>query len=700
MAPSLLKEWVGGKQVGREWHAERRVNGGPGDSLKINLDTGIWSAFASGETGADIVSYYAHIRHLDQGPAADQVAQAIGYSSNTPVLQRTRLPAADPEPASQIPPDAPPLKPHARYGAPTAVYRYGDKFHVLRYDHAEGKHFAPMTWRLGRWVNRAYPSPRPLYNLEELAKHPDAPVLIVEGEKCVDAARPLWRSHVVLTWSGGAQAVKQSDFTVLKGRDVTLWPDADDPGRAAARDIAQILTPIASRVRVVIPDRDNGWDIADAIAEGMGVAELAEYARAHIRDTTPVAEYLPAADQTDDYANGSAPKSAIVSWKNIGLDTDSKNIPHPNVANASAILQRHEAFAGKIWLDTFRDKIFHTLDTPVPRLWTDADARRVTVFMQQTLKLPKFNLMMVHDAVMHAAECNGRNSLTDWLDALEWDGMPRLDTWLADTLGAELTPYLIAISRNWPIGMVARAYRPGCKMDNMPVLEGAQGRGKTTFLEVLGDPWYKSLPHAFGDKDFLQSIQGTWLAEIPDMTGFSKREHTQILATITIRNDAYRRSYGRNVEEHPRVAVFAATSETDDYLKDIRGRRRYWPIRCQDINIDALHAQRDQVFAEAVVRYRAGEDWYRMPFEADAEQLARSSEDVWSDAVLEHAEQLWANPPCTITSSLLLTKIGVELSKQDDGMKSRVARIMHADGWTQRRDKTQRYWRKPVAIKP
>jgi len=234
----------------------------------------------------------------------------------------------------------------------------------------------------------------------------------------------------------------------------------------------------------------------------------------------------------------------------------------------------------------------------------------------------------------------------------------------------------------------------------MPVLEGPQGMSKSTFLEVLGDPWYGSIPVAFGDKDFLQAIQGRWLVEIPDMTGFSKREHTQILATITIRSDIYRASYGRHTEEHPRVAIFAATSETDDYLQDARGRRRYWPLRCTDIDIDALHSMRDQIFAEAVARYREGAKWYEMPATADIEQSARATPDLWSDKVLDYCNELWeqskfSRAPLAITSSRILSDaIEIPLAKQDDGCKKRIARILRENNWVQKRDAVGRVWKK------
>lgn len=386
----------------------------------------------------------------------------------------------------------------------------------------------------------------------------------------------------------------------------------------------------------------------------------------------------------------------------LSLALDPRGSPYAHIANAALVLESHPEIKGKIWFDSFRRKIYHTTRSDIAQLWTDADTRRMTAWMQQNLEIHKMSGTVIDDAVQLAGERNQRNSLTEWLEGLVWDGTERLDTWLSDCLGAERNPYNDAVARNWPISMVARAFSPGCQVDTMPVLEGQMGRGKSRFLDVLASPWFAALQIAFGEKDFFQAIQGRWLIEVPDMSGFSRREHTQILATITTRVDVFRKSHGRITEEYPRVTVFAATSETDDYLADSRGRRRYWPLRCGDISLEALAAQREQVFAEALIRYRAGEGWWHMPGATDEEQLARTSQDLWTENVLYHADTLWDERDLTrdarITSTLLLTKIGVELHRQADADKARIARIMRANGWVQRNNQG-RFWNKVIRRK-
>jgi predicted P-loop ATPase len=606
------------------------------------------------------------------------------------------------EPKSDpIPVDAPPIPIHPRHGQHSALYRYGTAFYVARYDLPDGKEFGPWTWRNNKWANKGYGDGKPLYRAEDLAKHSTAQVLIVEGEKCADVAAIALRIQVVVSWCGGAKAVKGTDWSALYGRDVVIWPDADKAGRDAAADIVRELGGKASRVRVMnLPEETaEGWDVADAIGQGMEESELTDFMAKHLPSQTPV----PAPEK--NMSATSTDESAFVSWSALGLDTNEGGLPHATLANASLILRMHPKFRGHVWYDIFTQKVYQDFKG-IARQWRDEDDEDLTVFIQQSMKLNKFKLELVRQGVRHAARARSINSLTDWLDSLKWNGVEHLDTWLTDTLGVDLDEHTLAVSRKWPISMVARAYQPGCQVDTMPVLEGVTGLSKSSFVNALGSPWYASLPEAFGAKDFLQAIQGRWLIEIPDMTGFSHREHTHILATLSNRTDVYRASYGHHVEEHPRSSVFAATSETEDYLQDIRGRRRYWPLRCKHIDIDVLRGQREQLFAQAVHAYRAGEDWWKMPGKTDQEQRDRALPDIWSDKVLARATEEWdyqqrSNGTKLITSAdLLELALDVKPNKQGQIERNRIARIMREGGWIQSRTKDQRHWIKPIRADP
>jgi len=526
---------------------------------------------------------------------------------------------------------------------------------------------------------------------------------VVEGEKCADAVSRILPSHVTVTWAGGASAWRETDWTALAHRDVILWPDADDPGRKAMAALAQRLLVDARRVRVLHdPDRSDGWDAADAIAEGMDAAILASYIDGHVRevtdrpadrtaDPTLTAEPGPPSEPTAEPTSGRTPKprapSLLVQWGRMPVTRDAKGIPHATLANASAII-RHE-FGGKIWWDSFHERIYTTLLSNVPRPWSDVDSSHLAVHLQHRLQLHKFTLAVIHDAVVHAAHQDMRNSVVDWLTQLQWDGQERLSYWVGDALGVTLTPYTMAVSRNWLLSMVYRAYQPGCKVDTMPVLEGLQGIRKSSALEIIGGEWFACISSAFGDKEFAQTIQGKWLVEIPDMSGFSRREHTTVLGFLANRSDRYRASYGRYAEDHPRRCVFAATSETDDYLVDLRGHRRYWPLRCTAVDVHCLKGQRDQLFAEAVALYRRGEPYYEMP-ERDTgeEQRARGHDDLWTEPVLAY---LRSRPGLPVhPASICRDALEIRVQDMTQAHKLRVINILASQGYVRKTINNQR----------
>jgi predicted P-loop ATPase len=354
------------------------------------------------------------------------------------------------------------------------------------------------------------------------------------------------------------------------------------------------------------------------------------------------------------------PDAGEFSIQELRLDCNAAGIPWPTVANISRLLQEHPVWRGKLWFDDFRDRILIA-----GRPWTDADDLRATVWMQSVMKLNRVGLQTVVSAVQH-------------LNGLTWDGTERLATWCSDYLGCPRTPYSAAVGTNWLVSMVARAFRPGCQADHMPVLEGKMGRGKSTALETLGGQWYAALGQAFGSHEFQQAIQGVWLAEIPDMAGFARREHSAVIAAVTTRTDRYRASYGRRAEDHPRVTIFAATSESDDYLPEGRGIRRYWPLRCHSIELDALRENRDQLFAEALKKYQSGSTWHAMPEEeTTAEQEARREEDPW----LERIGFFISSRQQVSVSDVLEICLEIKTDRQDRAMQMRVARCLKHLGW-------------------
>jgi len=535
----------------------------------------------------------------------------------------------------------------------------------------------------------------PLQGIAILTGEPEARVLFCSSPEAKVAAASVLKAYAAVACDSSPD---RTDYAPLRNRMVDIWAPGGTAGAEWAASIAARIVGVAQRVRVVDNSEwDDGRDLPQLVGEGWTEDQALKWASEHIKvvERSNVVELKRKHPSTRPapHVVSTIPPSALAACQAMGLAVDEKQQPHPTLANVALIIQKHPDIAGKIWFDAFRGQLRTTLHGQ-EREWTDADDTALTVWIQQQLSLHRVGLTVVKDSVQHAARCDTRNSLTDWLSSLTWDQTPRLTDWLGDCLGVELNAYSRAMGRNWLLSMVARAFRPGCQADHMPVLEGRMGVGKSSFLEALGAPWYSALPEAFGSKDFLQAIQGQWLIEVPDMAGFSKRDHAHIIAIVTTRTDRYRASYGRHTEDHPRACIFAATSENDDYLQDSRGIRRYWPIRCGSVDLDAFHAQREQLFAEAVSNFNAGASWYEMPDDARSEQEQRLDADPWTDYV-----RTWiATRNETTAEDVLKYCIEMSLDRIDQAAKKRVGQILKATGqWRSTVRNGSRLWiRRPT----
>jgi putative DNA primase/helicase len=307
---TLVREWFPqGHKEGHEFKIGS-LSGEPGRSLSINLRSGVWSDFASGDNGSDPVSLLAAIRNIGQAEAARELAGRLG--SNIPSAGVSAPAKPDrPEWTPITVPDGAPAATfrHHKFGTPATVWTYRDAEgriigHVCRFELPDGgKDVVPRCYcetaegrREWRWLS--FRKPRPLYGLDLLTAKPEAGVLIVEGEKAADAARKI-APGVVVTWPGGGKAVRFVDWSPLKGRKVLIWPDADEPGFEAATAIQRALDGIAASVRIIpVPAHAaDGWDLADAVAEGWTHTELVAHIKA-ARPGPPIApEPPPPADE-------------------------------------------------------------------------------------------------------------------------------------------------------------------------------------------------------------------------------------------------------------------------------------------------------------------------------------------------------------------------------------------------------------------
>jgi len=246
--------------------------------------------------------------------------------------------------------------------------------------------------------------------------------------------------------------------------------------------------------------------------------------------------------------------------------------------------------------------------------WNDADVANAKLYFEHVYGV--WSPIKFKDALLAVVSSErSYHPVKEYLDGLAWDGTPRLDTLLIEYLGAEDTPYVRAVTRKTLCAAVARIYEPGIKFDSMLVLNGPQGMGKSTFYALLGREWFSdSLSIAdMRDKTAAEKLQGYWILEIAEMNGIKKVDVETVKSFLSRSDDKFRQAYGTVVESHPRTNVIVGSSNSDrGFLRDVTGNRRFWPV-----NVSGAGTKHpweledvDQVWAEALERYRAGEELY------------------------------------------------------------------------------------------
>ena len=232
----------------------------------------------------------------------------------------------------------------------------------------------------------------------------------------------------------------------------------------------------------------------------------------------------------------------------------------------------------------------------------------------------------------------------------DWDGEKRVDTLFIDYLGAADNAYTRAVARKTLCAAYKRVYEPGIKFDYMPVLNGAQGIGKSTFISNLGMEWFSdSLTLSdMNDKTAAEKLQGYWIIEIGELAGMKKADLDKVKAFISRVDDKYRASFGRRVTSHPRQCVFFGTTNSENgYLRDITGNRRYWNIKVTgESKYKPWQMTAEivaQIWAEVKILAEAGEKLY-LPSEleeyAKNEQRDAMEQDDREGLVAEYLSRL------------------------------------------------------------
>ena len=592
---------------------------------------------------------------------------------------------------------------------PDAVYDYqrvdgSISFQVLRWNATDvAKKFIRPRLPDGRM--RLPKGKSVLYNRVDLKYRADAVVLFVEGEKTAEVAKRIFPDHVCTCAVGGAGKAKYSDWRPLSARKVVVWPDADPTGISYAREVRKLLLEQEATVQVVQvrgKHLSQKWDLADplnaeAIEAGVTLEGL-------IRNFIPDSEL----DELDA--------------EEIDVATGGKNVFHD--ANASSVAEAMETLGLGIKSNTRDLTVAYKMPDGTWNISGSAVIRneiRERCLLNGTSEGYRPFKMSDSDWKVARDTLAQRNSYDPFLEMLEaLPEPPDQDQYYSPTLlnshfgvlHEEEQPLAAWAIRYVIIGMIQRAHSPGCQLDELPILIAPQGAGKSSFLESFFAPEYRDLFRegldlAATDKVKVESMQGSALVELAEMSGITKARLDHLKAFLTRKNDGnVRLTYRTDPFPIYRKCIFVGTANQDLKLPDDpTGQRRFVPITLgkPDEPIEPLMNElRDGLLAEGLARYRAGE----------RANLPRELKDVAAKAAARyrHRNQYQEDNIANLVNNYDDCKDGLSLrqiaNRLDLGDRSRNGKELPAslknEGWFEKRvrkDGTRgRFWFPPAEV--
>ena len=321
----------------------------------------------------------------------------------------------------------------------------------------------------------------------------------------------------------------------------------------------------------------------------------------------------------------------------LDLALDKKGNVISSIENAKLILNNDKNIKGKFAYNEFSNRFSIVGELPwagktenCERDWTDNDDAGLRLFFEKNYGIK--GKSVITDAWTLAVTENKFNPVKDYLNNLFWDGEPRVERLFVEYLGADDTEYTRAVTKMSIAGAVARVFSPGIKFDTMLVLVGPQGCGKSHILKMIGLDWFSDTLTTMQGKEAYEQIQGFWIIEVAELAAMKRMEVEAVKHFTAKGEDAYRPAYGRHVEKHKRQCVFFGTTNTYDFLKDLTGGRRFWPVdvrpehKEKDIWSDLTREEIDQLWAEAVHMFKSGEKIFIA--NKELEELARQHQEA------------------------------------------------------------------------
>lgn len=401
--------------------------------------------------------------------------------------------------------------------------------------------------------------------------------------------------------------------------------------------------------------------------------------------------------------------------REVEIDGQLYRIDGKSVNNTLLMLERTQTLYGVFIYDIFADDIMvakcppweHEADFSPHRLVDPDDVMRFRGWLE-TIGV-KMGSNDAHAAIVTAAKRNTVNPPKEYFETLQWDGIDRLDTWLSDFCGADYQnpEYLKHVGSKWLIGAVARIYEPGCKFDTALILEGAPYLGKSEVFRILstfnGKDYFCDQNLDFHKIDSLLVLQGKLIFEMAELANFRRAESEDVKSFLSRQIDEYRSPYARKVGRRPRMFVIGGSvNPNGGYLKDPTGNRRFWPVACRHIQLDALRLISSQLWAEAIVRYKAKERYWLLDDEyrlAQIEQELRMEEDALADDIQKAVDEIvMGREDFGFRISEVLDKLGIEPNQKSNALAYRVKSYLTSNNWREERPriegKQQRLWYK------
>ena len=617
----------------------------PSFSLYYKAGMERWGCPACGLDG-DVLDFIQKIEGVEFLPAVERLREHIGGVSATPLSGRN-------------PEDNRKPKHGTKPGKVIATYDYTDVsgklvFQVVRRETLDAdtgevlnqKHFSQRRPNGAGWVWDLKGVTRQLYRLSRLAAAET--VWIVEGEKDVHSLEAC--GAIATTNAGGAKAQWEPQYTAaLAGKHVIICGDSDAPGRERDATVATMLHGVAASISMVQLPAGLIKDVTDWFEAGQTLDALWEMATPFEPPKAEAAENgPPPLAEPPSGGNGHGPRVEFGSppegdWRAELLYNYQRN-PKTSIANVEVPLRLAPEWRGVLAYSEFSGSVYARKPFPgFPDItetvqWSDQHDVALTVWLHHQ------GIMVGSDiagkAVQRVAREYPFHPVREYLDGLTWDGMPRMDNWLIEYCRVSASNYAAAVGSAWLLSAVARIFRPGCKADCCLILEGEQGIRKSTALKILAGEWFTDELADMGSKDSSLQTQGVWIVEISELDAFRRSDVARIKAFMSRSTNRFRPPYGRHPIEFPRQCIFAASTNKETYFEDETGNRRFWPVRChEDILIDDLARDRNQIWAEAMHKYRDGQNWWledkQIILDAQEEQARRFEADPWEARILE-----------------------------------------------------------------